>query len=561
MTDEIYLKNSLTVNNSIITLGDTDDSGKGRHFKSRFIQPGLAGYPGQYGNALIKKENLDKFVYTLRNKPVIINHKDEIEEKDKVGEVFNVWFNPDDGWYWCDGIITDVTAQNLIKDKGWSVSCSYNFTSYNDDGGTENNVPYDIEFLDGEFMHLAIVDKPRYEGANIVMNAKDKDNEGEWITVKGNHILVKEGQTKEEAVKSFIEKQQGKIEPTQPSEPAKNPPQRKEQNPEPGKKKSDPDEFERIYRKKIEKQHNDATKALDELANIFIKEDDSRISDKNIKKRYYKDALDNKHIKDMSLTIEGYGYWEREYNPYKNRNIYKQPEGWSQDVKSKIAQFKRDYPKFADKIEYSTSSENPDINIHLYWRDDDKAEKETKKKLEKINNNLTEKEITMSVLNELESFVKGVIRNANDEDEKEVKNEKVDKRELIEEVGGMLKGKVDDEIIRTIIKKMEEASYDESEAGSADNKKVKNESENEKEDKKAENKKVKNEESEDDKEKVEELKKDEKEDVENKCNNSKTDFYDKMNKIYNSPLTPSKSETEYTSRADRLKAGEEYFKV
>jgi hypothetical protein len=167
----------------------------------------------------------------------------------------------------------------------------------------------------------------------------------------------------------------------------------------------------------------------------------------------------------------------------------------------------------------------------------------------------------MSVLNELESFVKGVIRNANDEDEKEIKNEKVDKRELIEEVGGMLKGKVDDEIIKTIIIKMEEASYDESEAGSADNKKVKNESEEEKEDKKAENKKVKNEESEDNKEKAEELKKEDKEDVDNKCNNSKTDFFDKMNKIYNSTLTPDKSETEYTSRADRLKAGEEYFKV
>lgn len=461
MTDEIYLKNSLTVNNSIITLGDTDDSGKGRHFKSRFIQPGLAGYPGQYGNALIKKENLDKFVYTLRNKPVIINHKDEIEEKDKVGEVFNVWFNPDDGWYWCDGIITDATAQNLIKDKGWSVSCSYNFTSYNDDGGTENNVPYDIEFLDGEFMHLAIVDKPRYEGANIVMNAKDqpRDEDGRWIKTTGNEYF-------DENEKSTI-------------------------------KEMTPDEY-------IQECSTKMGINVDELIE----------SRKDERLKQIKDKFKN----GEKLNIP--------YLHYKDENF--EQDGLHRTIAVK---------ELGDKT----------LPVMI---------------LDESNNTQNSKgDLIMSVLNELESFVKGIIKNANDEDEKEIKNEKVDKRELIEEVGGMLKGKVDDEIIKTIIKKMEEASYDESEAGSADNKKVKNESEEEKEDKKAENKKVKNEESEDDKEKAEELKKDEKEDVENKCNNSKTDFYDKMNKIYNSSLTPSKSETEYTSRADRLKAGEEYFKV
>ncbi len=44
-------------------------------------------------------------------------------------------------------------------------------------------------------------------GQKIAMNAK---NEVEWITVKGNHILVKDGQTKEQAVKEFLEKKQNK---------------------------------------------------------------------------------------------------------------------------------------------------------------------------------------------------------------------------------------------------------------------------------------------------------------------------------------------------------------
>ncbi|MBE7084261.1 MAG: DUF2213 domain-containing protein [Clostridiales bacterium] len=201
------------VNNAIITLTDTDDLTKGRHFKSRFIQPGLAGYPGQFGNALIKKENLDKFVWTLRSKPVTINHKDKIEDKDKVGIVNNVWFNPEDGWYWCDGIIFDNEAINLINN-GWSVSCAYDFTKADNSGGKENNIPYDIEFLDGEFNHLALVDNPRYEGANIVFNSKNKvtnwlnnDEIGSWITTKdGAKIPIRKGLSKKDGIKEFANK-------------------------------------------------------------------------------------------------------------------------------------------------------------------------------------------------------------------------------------------------------------------------------------------------------------------------------------------------------------------
>lgn len=125
--------------------------------------------------------------------PVIINHKDitaQNANNERVGVVSNVWFDNKDGWYWCDGIIWDETAQNLITDKGWSVSCSYDVKLADDAGGTENNIPYDIEFLDGVFTHLAIVDNPRYERANIVFNSKTvvqnfdpnqkRDEKGQW---------------------------------------------------------------------------------------------------------------------------------------------------------------------------------------------------------------------------------------------------------------------------------------------------------------------------------------------------------------------------------------------
>ncbi len=55
-----------------------------------------------------------------------------------------------------------------------------------------------------------------------------------------------------------------------------------------------------------------------------------------------------------------------------------------------------------------------------------------------------------------------------EEDQNKVVDAGEDKRKLIDEVGGILKGKVDDEIIRTVMKKMEEASYNGSETSKGD---------------------------------------------------------------------------------------------
>ena len=60
------------------------------------------------------------------------------------------------------------------------------------------------------------------------------------------------------------------------------------------------------------------------------------------------------------------------------------------------------------------------------------------------------------------------VENVVEEPKVEVKDEDTDKRKLIDEIGGILKGKVDDEIIRTIIKKAEELAYNPSETGAND---------------------------------------------------------------------------------------------
>ena len=60
------------------------------------------------------------------------------------------------------------------------------------------------------------------------------------------------------------------------------------------------------------------------------------------------------------------------------------------------------------------------------------------------------------------------------EDKKEVKpacDEKEDKRKLIDEIGGILKGKLDDELLRTVLKKAEELAYNDSERSADDEKK------------------------------------------------------------------------------------------
>ena len=132
--------------------------------------------------------------------------------------------------------------------------------------------------------------------------------------------------------------------------------------------------------------------------------------------------------------------------------------------------------------------------------------------------------------------------------------EKTDKRKGIDEIGGILKSAgVDDEVIRTVIKKCEELSYEKSEAGSADNK-AKNADEEEKEEEFEEEKeianKAKNEEEDKEKEDKEDEEKEEKAD--NKCKNSMDDV---ERIIFGGS---SKIETGYISKAKRLEMGNNY---
>ena len=122
------------ITNSAVDLGDNleaESNGKGRKFVSRFIEAGVAHYE-QFGDILIKKETLDKFINTMVGCPVIIKHKDITDknaDKERVGVVSDVWYNQSDGWFYCSGIIWDKQAIDLVKNQGWNVSCTYDFES------------------------------------------------------------------------------------------------------------------------------------------------------------------------------------------------------------------------------------------------------------------------------------------------------------------------------------------------------------------------------------------------------------------------------------------------
>lgn len=154
-----------------------NEDGKGRPFRSRFIEAGLVNYENEgLGQVLVKKETIDKFLKTMVGCPVIINHKtitNENVKDESVGFIHNVWFNVEDGWFWCDGLITDAEAMKLIND-GISVSCSYRIKELSDEGGYWHDNSYDKELIDAEFLNLALVANPRYEDATILLNSSER---------------------------------------------------------------------------------------------------------------------------------------------------------------------------------------------------------------------------------------------------------------------------------------------------------------------------------------------------------------------------------------------------
>ncbi len=151
---------------------------------ARFIEPGLMSYEDtSQGVVLVSREALDRMAPSFKGCPVIFvpeHHNDA--DKETAFNFDDVGANPpsgiiagtprwgDDGWQYVDMLIWDENAVAAI-DSGYSVSCAYNPTDVKP-GGIWHQLPYDEELVNGQYMHMAIVPRPRYEGSQILANSK-----------------------------------------------------------------------------------------------------------------------------------------------------------------------------------------------------------------------------------------------------------------------------------------------------------------------------------------------------------------------------------------------------
>lgn len=536
-----------------------DNGGKGRPFESRFIESGLVKY--SFGVCLLTKKTIDKFINSFVGCPVIIDHQDVTDENakdERVGVISEVWYNEKDGWFWCKGIIFDDEAIDLIK-KGYTVSCQYEITEYQDN--TENKLHNGNEFdkyiLNGQGEHLAIVKNPRYENAYIAVNNADElkaDEDVEWITVKGNHIPVKKGQSREDAIEQFIEdKRTGAY--------------------------SDRNKSNRSIVAELEGKDNITT--LSKKLKIPSKElkdtlftDEWHHTNKNYTKTnyYYTDAyldlqkkgeitqenIDKYNLNNFQIRAikDSWGKLETKLKRKDDNIIDKLKDKFKNDkilsdIFSKIddrakkndglalEEVRRYYNEYIKgERDYSSLIEN----ISFFSEEERAKRKQAKNEIQESDKMFNfKKEKNMDEIKEMLNSLLVAYKAKNEadkeddkkEDDKKAMNENVDKRKLIDEIGGILKGKVDDELWRTIIGKAEKLAYDKSEVDTADNK-CKNKCKNE-----------------DDEAEYEDLKEDTKESAENKkAKNSIEEMF------YNGNV---KTESNYISQKKAIELGKELF--
>ena len=162
-----------------------------KRYKTNFIEPGIVSYESEgEGVLLVTKESLDKMANTFIGMPVFNEiHKDidpelayrfreagESEKRDLAdGIVADVMYNPESGWYDAVMLVWDEETIENIENKNYSVSCAYDIKEVDNTPGTWHNSPYDAKLIDGEYIHLAVVNNPRYEGAKIIKNSKPQE--------------------------------------------------------------------------------------------------------------------------------------------------------------------------------------------------------------------------------------------------------------------------------------------------------------------------------------------------------------------------------------------------
>jgi len=139
-----------------------------------FIEAGVCNYSDLgIGNVLIRKETIDQMCNSFKGKPITVKHDFNIKTDNVHGYVNNTFYNSNDGQYYADFLVHTKEGKQASDKLGFG-SCSYK-PILSGKGGTWHGVEYTNEVIGGEFTHLALVDKPRYENAKIFNNSKENE--------------------------------------------------------------------------------------------------------------------------------------------------------------------------------------------------------------------------------------------------------------------------------------------------------------------------------------------------------------------------------------------------
>ena len=157
---------------------------------SRFIVPGLISYRDRKGGVdLVRKETIDLCLNSMLGAVLTIKHpaKDVILSRNWTdvshGKVDKVEWDPVSGFYVAEGTVETDAARERIN-AGDGISCGFSVLERTGPG-TWGQIPYTQEDTRIEFHHLALVEKPRIEEADIRLNAKQNAmNLIKWITKK-----------------------------------------------------------------------------------------------------------------------------------------------------------------------------------------------------------------------------------------------------------------------------------------------------------------------------------------------------------------------------------------
>ena len=151
----------------------------GKRFSAYFITPGVVSFRDQPGgeNELLPKEVIDEALNSMLDSPLTVKHPKGKVNRDWVaadvgnGKVDKTFYDARTAWYGCEGTVDTDQARERIN-AGDGVSCGYSVLAHDNTPGTYCNVPYARKLTKIRFHHLALVEKPRYEEADIRLNGK-----------------------------------------------------------------------------------------------------------------------------------------------------------------------------------------------------------------------------------------------------------------------------------------------------------------------------------------------------------------------------------------------------